>query len=404
MGGRLLSLLSVRICIVYDCLYPYTVGGAERFYRGLAERLAADGHDVTYVTLRQWDRGITGDMPGVRVVEAGPRMALYANGRRRIVPPLVFGLGVFKHLAANGRDYDLVLTGSFPYFALLAAASVRRLHGFELAVDWPEVWTRDYWREYLGRLGWIGWRVQRRCIQVRQQALCPSELHARRLREGGVGGPVTVYRGLYGGSVDDAESPFPADDVAVFAGRHIPEKRVTAIVPAIARARVSLPELRCRIFGDGPDREAVLRQIAESGLAAAVEAPGFVSRELLARSLSRALCLVLPSRREGYGLIVVEAAARGVPSIVVAGEDNAATELVEDGVNGFVVASPAPEEIADAIARVREAGPALRSSTARWYAEHAAELSLASTVALVSQLRVRGTAQRSHTATTSREP
>ena len=30
----------MRVCIVYDCLFPYTVGGAERWYRNLAERLA----------------------------------------------------------------------------------------------------------------------------------------------------------------------------------------------------------------------------------------------------------------------------------------------------------------------------------------------------------------------------
>ena len=47
----------MRICLVYDCLFPHTVGGAERWYRSLAERLAADGHEVTYLTLRQWDRG-----------------------------------------------------------------------------------------------------------------------------------------------------------------------------------------------------------------------------------------------------------------------------------------------------------------------------------------------------------
>ena len=47
----------VRVCLVYDCLFPHTVGGAERWYRNLGERLAADGHEVTYLTLRQWDRG-----------------------------------------------------------------------------------------------------------------------------------------------------------------------------------------------------------------------------------------------------------------------------------------------------------------------------------------------------------
>ncbi len=48
------------------------------------------------------------------------------------------------------------------------------------------------------------------------------------------------------------------------------------------------------------------------------------------------MCMLLTSRREGYGLVVVEAAARATPSVVVAGEDNAATELIEEGVNGTI--------------------------------------------------------------------
>ena len=37
----------MRVCLVYDCLFPWTYGGAERWYRNLAERLAAEGHEVT---------------------------------------------------------------------------------------------------------------------------------------------------------------------------------------------------------------------------------------------------------------------------------------------------------------------------------------------------------------------
>ena len=83
------------------------------------------------------------------------------------------------------------------------------------------------------------------------------------------------------------------------------------------------------------------------------------------------MCMLLTSRREGYGLVVVEAAARGTPSIVVAGEDNAATELIEEGVNGFVAAGAEPAQIAEAIVRVHAAGGALRESTARWFTENA---------------------------------
>jgi glycosyltransferase involved in cell wall biosynthesis len=96
--------------------------------------------------------------------------------------------------------------------------------------------------------------------------------------------------------------------------------------------------------------------------------------------MRRALCMLLPSRREGYGMVVVEASAHATPSIVVAGEDNAATELVEDGINGVVVESAEPEAVAAAIVRVHEAGMAPRETTAGWFAEHAEELSLESSL------------------------
>jgi glycosyltransferase involved in cell wall biosynthesis len=374
----------MRICLVYDCLFPYTVGGGERWYRSLAERLAAAGHEVTYLTLRQWERDERAEVPGVRVVAAGPRMGLYApGGRRRILPPLVFGAGVLWHLLRHGRRYDVVHTSSFPYFSLLAAAAVRPVAKFRLVVDWFEVWSESYWREYLGRLGGrIGDAVQRACLRVPQRAFCFSRLHAHRLEAGGVRGEVTVLRGAYVGPLD-AVDPAPADDVVVFAGRHIPEKGVPALVPAIAQARQRLPGLRAVIYGDGPDREEVLRLRAEHGLEEAITVPGFVEPAELERALRRALCMVLPSRREGYGMVVIEAAREGTPSVVVAGPDNAAVELVSEGENGFVAASAAPEDLADAIVRVREAGPQLRHSTADWFRRHAEEVSIDSSLRVV---------------------
>jgi glycosyltransferase involved in cell wall biosynthesis len=303
-------------------------------------------------------------------------MELYVAGRRRILPPLVFGAGVLWHLLRHGRDYDVVHTASFPYFSLLAAAAARPLGRFRLLVDWHELWTLDYWREYLGRAGGrAGWLVQRLCMRARQEAFCFSRLSERRLREEGFRGPVTVLEGEYAGSLEPSE-PQAAEPVVVFAGRHIPEKRVPALVSALAQARRDLPGLRGEIYGDGPERPEVLRRITEEGLEGDVEAPGFVASEVVERALDRALCMVLPSRREGYGLVVVEASARGTPSVVVRDPDNAATELVEEGENGEIAASASAEHLAAAILRVHAAGPGLRVRTAAWFARNARRLSL----------------------------
>ena len=282
----------MRICIVYDCLYPHTVGGAERWYRNVALRLAADAHDVTYLTMRQWDTEDEPEVPGVHVIAVAPQMPLYAGGRRRILPPLVFGLGVLRHLIRHGRRYDVVHTASFPYFSLLAAAAVRRVAGYRLVVDWHELWTGDYWREYLGPFGGrIGWQVQRLCLRVPQRAFCFSRLVERRLLADGVRGEVTVLEGQFEGTA--AETPLPAEPLVVFAGRHIPEKNPVAVVHAIAKARETIPELRGVVYGDGPERPKVLAGIDDHGLHGIVEALGFLDADAIEDVFGRALCIVL---------------------------------------------------------------------------------------------------------------
>jgi glycosyltransferase involved in cell wall biosynthesis len=343
------------------------------------------------LTLRQWDRGADPGVEGVDVRVVGPRMRLYSSpGRRRVLPPLVFGAGVLWYLLRHGRRFDVVHTASFPYFSLLAAAMIRPLAGFRLVVDWHEVWSRDYWREYLGTaLGAIGWAVQLACVRLRQRAFCFSRLHAARLVEHGLRGDVSVLTGEYEAGeyeaseyegptlVDNRRQPAP---LVVFAGRHIPEKRAPAVVPAIAMAAERIPALRGVVFGDGPDRPRVLGAIAANGAQDIVDAPGFVAAETVEHALHSALCMVLPSRREGYGLIVVEAAARGVPSVVVREADNAAIELIEDGVNGTIARSASPADLAEAIIRVHRAGSQLRQSTAVWYRRNATRLSLGSSL------------------------
>jgi glycosyltransferase involved in cell wall biosynthesis len=391
---------AVRICLIYDCLFPYTVGGAERWYRNLAERLVEDGHEVTYLTLRQWERGERLDLdPRVRVVTAGPRMALYTDpsahgppARRRVLPPLVFGAGVLWHLLRHGRRYDVVHTCAFPYFSLLAAALARPLGRYGLVADWFEVWSRDYWRGYLGGVGGrVGELVQRVCARVPQRAFCFSELHAKRLREQGLRGPVTILRGLYAGSSTPA-TPREADQLVLFAGRLIPEKRVAVGVAAVARAARRIEGLRGVFYGDGPERGALTAAISEHDADSFISAPGFADGEKVDADMRRALCVLLPSEREGYGMVVVEASAHATPAVVVEAPDNAAVELVEDGVNGVISASADPDAIADTIVRVHKAGMAMRESTARWFAENAERLSLEGSLKTVLESYVSNTA------------
>lgn len=112
-------------------------------------------------------------------------------------------------------------------------------------------------------------------------------------------------------------------------------------------------------------------------------APGFAEGEQVDADMRRALCVLLPSEREGYGMVVVEASAHATPAVVVSAPDNAAVELVQDGINGVIAPGADPEMIAAAIVRVHGAGIGMRESTASWFAEHAEQLSLESSLATV---------------------
>lgn len=385
----------MRIAILYDCLYPNTIGGAERWYRSLASRLAGR-HDVTYVTRKQW--GEAGPRTPFPTIAVSPGGGLYTtSGRRRIWPPLRFGFGVFIHMLRHGRSYDAVHAASFPYFSLLGAWLALRIvrSRARLVVDWHELWTGEYWKSYLGPIaGRIGFSVQSLCLRLPDRSFTFSRLVASRLDRSGHGAPVTQLSGEH---EEDAErrqrllekGPSPSPSV-VFAGRHIREKRVSAIPPAVAVARRELPELRCLLLGRGPETEAIREQVRALGLDSLVEVPGRVPPDEVAEALAAASCLLNPSAREGYGQILVEAFSVGTPAIVVAGPDNAATELIEPGVNGFIAGSADADELARAIVSAVRGGDELRRTTLSWYERHREELSIESSLATVEAVYMEG--------------
>ncbi|WP_377323329.1 glycosyltransferase family 4 protein [Pimelobacter simplex] len=372
----------MRIAIAYDCLYPWTLGGGERQYRAFAEELASRGHTVTYLTRRQWD-GPAPRIDGVEVVAvAGPAELYDDAGARRLGPALGFALALLRHLLGHRRRYDVVLVSALPATNVPAARLALLGSRALLVSDWLEVWSRARWRAYSGPvLGRLAWWAQWLAAALSPVATCHSALSGRRLATSGLRSLLVVSPGLV--FPDDHGAPrlaVPEAARVVYVGRHIPDKQVTALPAALAHARTRLPGLTAAIYGDGPARPAVLREIERCGLSAAVSAPGFVAREVLDAAVRDAAVLVNPSAREGYGLVVVEANAVGTPVVLVDGPDNAAVELVDDGVNGVVAASADPVALGEAIVRAVEGGAALRASAYERYRELARTGSIAATV------------------------
>jgi glycosyltransferase involved in cell wall biosynthesis len=380
----------MNVALVYDRLYPRTIGGLERYYDGLARGLLAS-HSVSYIT-RSVEGGDSGDASRhpYRIIEVAPASAYYGRGgKRRLWPPVRFGIGVFLHLLRHARSYDVVQCASFPFFSVIASRLALSARGrrAKLVVDWLEIWTLEYWITYAGPVaGRIGYLIQQVCMRAPDYSLTYSKLHLSRLPAHR--SAVTRLTGLA------ADLPTPrvpsaprlSGPLVVFAGRHIPDKQPSLVPAVIREARRKDPSIRCLLIGDGPEHGAVASAIREEGLEDAIDLPGFVRESELAEALGNAACLLLPSMREGYGLIVIEAAAFGTPCVTIDSGDNAAKELIEPGVNGFVAADSTPPAVAAAVIEVIRRGRALRESTLRWCHDNWAELSIESSVRRVGEI------------------
>jgi glycosyltransferase involved in cell wall biosynthesis len=138
--------------------------------------------------------------------------------------------------------------------------------------------------------------------------------------------------------------PMPPTTRVGYLGRLDPVKRIPDLLEAIRM----LPCTTLRIFGDGPDRARVREAVGRLGLESRVTLHGAVASPEPA--LSSIGMLVLPSEAEGFGLVLIEAMAAGIP--VVATAAPGIRDVVQNEQTGLLVPVAAPGELAAAIRRI----------------------------------------------------
>ncbi|HEY6645355.1 glycosyltransferase family 4 protein [Povalibacter sp.] len=139
--------------------------------------------------------------------------------------------------------------------------------------------------------------------------------------------------------------------------RHDMPKGIPVSLRAIDLLRKEFPRLKHRIVGDGELRmrhEALARELQ---LTSHVEFLGRVPDADLAALYHSADVFLLPSSKEGFGIVFLEAWRFGLP--IVCGNVDASVEVVDNGVNGFAVSPDSPEDVASAL-RQLFLNPALR--------------------------------------------
>ena len=108
----------MKITYVYDAVYPWIKGGAEKRIYEISKRLVERGHEVHWFGMKWWDgeKDIVKD--GIHLHGIGEWDDLYVDGRRSIAEGIYFGL---KTLTGLKGDFDVIDCQEFPYFPCFSA-------------------------------------------------------------------------------------------------------------------------------------------------------------------------------------------------------------------------------------------------------------------------------------------
>jgi glycosyltransferase involved in cell wall biosynthesis len=265
------------------------------------------------------------------------------------VYPRVFLVQLLRRL---GR-FDVVVDvqNGVPFASTLAtAAPVVNLVHHVHREQWPVVYG-----PVRARIGWflesrVGPRVYRRSHYVAVSDVTRRELVGLGVRSSAI---TVVHNGVEGPRL----APAPrADPTLLVLGRLVPHKQVEHVLTVAARLRGEIPALRVRVVGDGWWSDELRLEAERLGVSDIVEFVGFVDEDEKHRHLAESWLLVLPSLKEGWGLVVMEAAGYRLPSVAYT-YAGGVTESIVDRVTGLLV-----DDVDGLTAAVRElvTDPALR--------------------------------------------
>ncbi|RDI46779.1 glycosyltransferase involved in cell wall biosynthesis [Nocardia mexicana] len=307
-------------------------GGSERYLEQVGAQLAARGVRVTLRTAHYPGAPRRERIDGIDISRGGGRYTVYP----RALAAMVCGRLGFGPLRGLRPDAVIDTQNGIPFFAraVSRAPSVLLVHHGHRE-QWPVA------GRLVGRIGWWieSWLSPR--LHRRDQYLTVSLPSAEELAALGVDRDrIAVVRN--GAEPIPRQAPTGAAQTRtahpsiVVLSRLVPHKQIEDAIAVAAELRPRIPELRLDVVGDGWWAENLKNRARGLGIADAVTFHGHVDECRKHELLSRAWVHVLPSRKEGWGLAVIEAAQHGVPTVGYR-SSRGLTDSVVDGVTGMLV-------------------------------------------------------------------
>lgn len=339
-------------------------GGSETYLQRIGAQLAASGVAVTLRTATYPGAPREEVVDGVRVSRSGGPLSVFAWA---MVAMIGARLGVGP-LRGSRPDVVVDTQNGWPFFARLVfgrrvAMLVHHCHREQWPVAGP----------VLRRVGWFCESRFSPWAHRRHQYVTVSLPSARDLTDLGVDGArvAVVRNGLDCAPPRTLDRPRSAQPRVAVLSRLVPHKRIEDALEAIALLRKRIPGLHLDVVGGGWWRDRLVEHAARLDIADIVTFHGHVDDDTKHEVVQRAWVHLLPSRKEGWGLAVLEAAQHAVPTIGYR-SSGGLTDSIIDGVTGMLV-----DDHAELVNQLEEllADPLLRDQLGRKAQARSAEFS-----------------------------
>ncbi|MBS4728186.1 glycosyltransferase family 4 protein [Mycobacterium sp. SM1] len=304
-------------------------GGSEAYLQRIGAQLAASGIAVTLRTARYPNAPRQDVVDGVRISRAGGRYSVYVWALLAMAAARI-GLGPLRRVRP---DVVIDTQNGLPFLA-------RLLYGRRVVVLVHHC-HREQWPvagRITGRIGWFveSWLSPR--LHRRNQYVTVSLPSARDLVDLGVDNEriAVVRNGLDEAPAQSLSDPRAPTPRVVVLSRLVPHKQIEHALDAIAVLRPRIPGLHLDVVGGGWWRQRLVDHARRLGISDAVTFHGHVDDVTKHQVVQRSWVHVLPSRKEGWGLAVVEAAQHAVPTIGYRSSGGLCDSII-DGVTGVLV-------------------------------------------------------------------
>jgi glycosyltransferase involved in cell wall biosynthesis len=331
-----------RIAFVIDAVLPWHKGGRERRLHEIATRLRRPNREVHIYTMNWWSGPKLIELDGIYYHALCKCYPLYKGNRRSITQAIIFSLALFNLLF---EQFDELHVDHMPFFPLYSARVVAWLKRKKLTATWNEVWGYRYWLDYMrGPAGVVGYLVEKISFSLPDSIIAISFHTTRNLRENGARCKIETVPLCVDLRAISAVPPAEIESDVIYVGRLLDHKGVDRLVAAVAMMKQDRPGVRLLIVGGGPEEAKIAQLIRDLGVEDNVRLLGRVDDDDRPYALMKSSkVLVLPSVREGFGLVALEALAAGIPVVTTCHENNATKDLVRDKVNGCLATATAKD-------------------------------------------------------------